>query len=95
MKAGIAGEYHKLDQNYEKLIKAFEEVNLTGTYEKFILEYLKFVNPRVSNRKDALLLAAFYERMIEYNNRVYKNTTLPADYRSLLNEIQGRIPGLQ
>jgi hypothetical protein len=95
MKAGIAAEYHKLDNNYEALIRAFEEVNLTGTYEKFILEYLHYVNPRVTNLKDAKLLEAFYKRMIIYNNLHFKNTTLPGEYKSLLKEIQDRMINLQ
>jgi len=95
MKAGVAAEYHKLDNNLEKLIKAFEEVNLTGTYEKFILEYLHYVNPRVNSLKDAKLLEGFYQRMISYNEVKYKNTTLPGDYRALLKEIREKIPRLQ
>jgi len=94
MKAGVAAEYHKLDHNYEKLIKAFEEVNRTHTYEKFVLEYSRYVNKIVNNRKDAQLLAAFYSRMIDYYNETWKNTTLPADYTALLKEIQDRIPSL-
>jgi len=94
MKAGIAGEYHKLDNDYAKLIRAFEEVNLTGTYEKFILEYLKFINPRVTNRNDAVLLEAFYKRMIAYNELHFKNTTLPGEYKSLLKEIEERMKTL-
>ena len=95
MKAGIAAEYHKIDGNYETLIKAFEEVNLTGTYEKFILDYLHYVNPRVNKLKDAKLLEAFYQRMIKYYDQHFKNTTLPSEYRSLLKEIQGRMVNLQ
>ena len=91
MKAGIAAEYHKLDNNYEALIKAFEEVNLTGTYEKFILEYLQYVNKKVNNRKDAGLLVAFYNRMIEFNELKFKNTTLPGEYRALLKELLERM----
>jgi hypothetical protein len=95
MKAGVAAEYHKLDNNLEKLIKAFEEVNLTGTYEKFVLEYLHYINPRVNNLKDAKLLEGFYQRMVSYNEVKYKNTNLPGEYRSLLKEIQEKIPRLQ
>src|SRR4030095_3804308 len=95
MKAGMAAEYHKLDNNYEKLILAFEEVNRTRTYEKFVLEYLKYVNKMVFNLKDAKLLEAFYMRMIDYYNQVYKNTTLPSDYRALLNEIRNKMPSLR
>jgi hypothetical protein len=94
MKAGIAAEYHKLDNDYAKLIKAFEEVNRTMTYEKFILEYLRYINKKVNNRKDAELLAAFYQRMIDFYNRVWKNTTLPSDYTQLLNEIRERMTGM-
>jgi protein O-mannosyl-transferase len=94
MKAGMAAEYHKLDHDYPKLIKAFEEVNRTHTYEKFVLEYLRYVNKTVNTQKDAKLLAAFYVRMIDYYNQTWKNTTLPADYGALLKEIQDRIPSL-
>lgn len=95
MKAGMAAEYHKLDHDYGKLIKAFEEVNRTRTYEKFVLEYLRYVNKTVNNLHDARLLAAFYARMIDYYNEVYKNTTLPSDYRALLKELQDRMPSMQ
>ncbi len=95
MWAGLAAEYHKLDNNYEELLRVFETVNLTGTYEKFILEYLKYINKRVNNRKDAELLAAFYSRMIDFNTRKFKNTTLPADYRALQKEINERMVQLQ
>ena len=94
MKAGMAAEYHKLDHDYPKLIKAFEEVNRTHIYEKFVLEYLRYLNKTVSSQKDAKLLAAFYTRMIDYYNQTWKNTTLPADYGALLKEIQNRIPSL-
>jgi len=95
MKAGVAAEYHKLDNKYEPLIKAFEEVNLTGTYEKFILDYLHYINKRVNNLKDAKLLEAFYKRMISYNEMTFKNTTLPGEYRSLLKEIEERMVNMQ
>ena len=95
MKAGMAAEYHKLDHNYAELIKAFEEVNRTKTYEKFVLVYLNYANKTVNNLNDAKLLAAFYVRMIDYYNEVYKNTTLPSDYRVLLKEIQDRMPSLK
>jgi hypothetical protein len=95
MKAGIAGEYHKLDNKLEPLIKSFEEVNLTGTYEKFIPEYLHYVNRRVNNLADVKLLQGFYQRMIPYYDATFKNTSLPGEYRSLLKEVQEKIPSLQ
>lgn len=94
MKAGAAGEYHKLDHNYEKVIKVFEEVNRTHTYEKFVLQYSHYMNKTVNNQKDAKLLAGFYSRMIDYSDENWKNTTLPSEYRALLKEIQDRIPSL-
>ena len=95
MKAGIAAEYYKLDKNLEKLIKAFEEVSLTGTYEKFILEFLRYINPRVRDLKEAKLLEGFYQRMITYNDIKYKNSNVPAEYRALLKEIQEKIRKLE
>ena len=94
MKAGVAGEYHKLDHNYEKVIKVFEEVNRTHTYEKFILQYSHYMNNTVNNQKDAKLLAGFYSRMIAYCDENWKGTTLSSEYRALLKEIQDRIPSL-
>lgn len=95
MWAGLAAEYHKLDHNYEKLIRVFETVNLTGTYEKFILEYLRYINKQVNNLKDAQLLSAFYSRMIAYYDIKFKNTTLPGDYRALKKEIEERMIQVQ
>ncbi|HEX6334018.1 MAG TPA: hypothetical protein VFZ78_07310 [Flavisolibacter sp.] len=91
MKAGVAAEYHKLNQDYEALIRAFEEVNYTGTYEKFILEYLHYINKRVANLDDARKLEVFYGKMIRYYDAAFKNTVLPGEYRSLLSELQERM----
>jgi len=77
------------------LIKSFEEVNLTGTYEKFIIDYLHYINKRVNNLADAKLLQGFYQRMIPYYDANFKNTSLPGEYRSLLKEVQEKIPSLQ
>ena len=95
MKAGLAGEYHKLDNNNDALLKSFEEVILAGTYEKFILEYLQYVNKRITSRKEAEKFVAFYGRMITYYDKNFKNTSLPSDYRALLKEIQERMLTMQ
>ena len=95
MWAGLAAEYHKLDHDYEKLIKVFETVNLTGTYEKFILEYLKYINKQAISLGNARLLSAFYSRMIAYYDIKFKNTTLPGDYRALKKEIGERMAQMQ
>ena len=95
MKAGVAGEYYNLDNKLEPLIRSFEEVNLTGVYEEFMIVHLHYINRRVNNLTDAKLLQGFYQRMIPYYDATYKNTTLPGEYRSLLKEVQEKIPGLQ
>jgi protein O-mannosyl-transferase len=94
MKAGIAAEYHKLDQNYAALIKVFEEVNRTGIYEKFLVDYLRYLNQVVGNRTDATMLDAFYGRMIAFYDSTKKNTNLPGDYRALQTEIRTRLTQL-
>jgi hypothetical protein len=95
MKAGVAGEYYNLDNKLEPLIRSFEEVNLTGVYEEFMIVHLHYINRRVNNLTDAKLLQGFYQRMIPYYDATYKNTTLPGEYKSLLKEVQEKIPGLQ
>jgi hypothetical protein len=94
-KAGLAVEYYKQDHDYGKLVKAFEDVNRTGTYEPLIVAYLNELNNSVSNVADARMLAAFYSRMIEFYKANYPTTTLPADYTSLLKGINVRISTLQ
>ena len=91
MKAGIAAEYHKLDNNYDSLLKVFEEVNRTGVEEKFILDYLHYINQIVNNRKDALKVQEFYRRMILLFDRANNKVKLREEYRTLLNEIDSRI----
>jgi hypothetical protein len=44
---------------------------------------------------DAKLLQGFYQRMIPYYDATFKNTNLPGEYRSLLKEVQEKIPSLQ
>jgi hypothetical protein len=95
MKAGLAAEYHKIDNNNDVLLKTFEEVILAGTYEKFILEYLQYENKRITSRKEAEKFVAFYGRMIVYYDKNFKNTTLPSDYRALLKEIRERMVNMQ
>ncbi len=62
MLAGIASEYHKLDNDYDALLNRFYQVNRNG-YEPFVETYLKYLNPRV-DPANAPKLAAFYEKNI-------------------------------
>ena len=95
MRSAIAAEYHKLNNNYDDLIRVFEQINLSGVYEKFILEYLKYINKRVGDLKNASLLEAFYKRMVAYYDMTSKNTTLPGEYKGLLQELQERMKTMQ
>jgi hypothetical protein len=92
---GVAVEYNRLDHDYVKLIKTFEEVNRTGTYEPLVLGYLGQVNAEVTDVKDARLLSAFYSRMVEYYKANFPTTTQPSDYQALLKEINDRLPKLE
>jgi hypothetical protein len=62
MLAGIASEYHKLDNDYDALLERFYQVNRNG-YEPFVETYLKYLNPRV-DAANAPKLAAFYQKNI-------------------------------
>jgi hypothetical protein len=62
MLAGIASEYHKLDNDYDLLLERFYQVNRNG-YEPFVETYLKYLNPRV-DAANAPKLAAFYQKNI-------------------------------
>ena len=95
MRAAVASEYHKLDGNIEALIKFFDEVNRSGTYDAYVLEYLKYVNTKVKTKADAEKLAAFYTSMIAFYKQNFATTTLPSEYTKLLGDVQARMVNLQ
>ena len=95
MRAAVASEYHKLEGNIEPLIKVFDEVNRSGTYDAYMVEYLKYVNTKVKTKADAEKLAAFYTSMIAFYKQNYSTTSLPAEYTNLLADIQARMVNLQ
>ena len=95
MRAAVASEYHKLDGNIEPLIKVFDEVNRSGTYDAYIVEYLKYVNTKVKSKSDAEKLAAFYTSMIAFYKQNFATTTLPSEYTKLLEDIQVRTVNMQ
>ncbi len=95
MWAGVAGEYHKIDNNYDNLLKEFERINRAGVYEPFTIQYLTYVNNRVGTKADAEKLQAFYRSMLTFFKQNYSATVLPVEYQKLLDEIQGRMPGLR
>jgi protein O-mannosyl-transferase len=95
MRAAVASEYHKLDGNIEALIKVFDEVNRSGTYDAYVVEYLKYITSKVKSKADAENLAAFYTSMIVFYKQNYSTTSLPAEYTNLLADIQVRMVNLQ
>ena len=92
MRAAIAAEYHKMDGNYDALLKVFEEVNRIGTYQKFVIDYLDVLNARVQTRADAEKLLPFYQSMLEYYKKYHANTSMPIKYQQYLSVIRDKIP---
>jgi protein O-mannosyl-transferase len=88
MLAGIASEYHKLDNNYEVLLERFYQVNRNG-YEPFVITYLKYLNPRV-DAANAPKLAAFYQK----NILLYRDTLRQAGQMRVYDSLrlQLRLP---
>ena len=94
MRAAVASEYHKLDGNIDPLIKVFDEVNRSGTYDAYVVEYLKYVTTKVKTKADVEKLAAFYTSMIAFYKQNYSTTSLPTEYTNLLADIQARMINL-
>ncbi len=95
MRAAVASEYHKLDGNVEPLIKVFDEVNRSGTYDAYVVDYLKYAHTKVKTKADAEKLAAFYTSMIAFYKQNFATTSLPSEYTNLLADIQARMGNLQ
>ena len=87
MRAGVAAEYHKINNNYDSLIRVYESINLSGVNEPFVVTYLDYVNKNVRSKGDAEKLLAFYRRMKAYypvnhplhsQYRVFEETISPS-----------------
>jgi protein O-mannosyl-transferase len=91
MRAGVAGEYHKLNRNYDELISVFEEINRSGVTEPFVVNYLKYANAIVQIRGDAEKLFAFYGRMIDFYKNYYPGSPLIQEYTNLQFEISQKL----
>ena len=92
MRSGVAAEYFKLDGKIEPLIKVFDEANTSGTYDKFVPDFLKYVNglPSISP-SDAERLSTFYAKMNAFYKANYPNSSISSEYEKLLLEIKARI----
>jgi protein O-mannosyl-transferase len=87
MRAAVAGEYHKLNRDYDKLLKVFAEINRTGVIEPFVINYLKYANAIVASATDAAKLSAFYKSMIEFYRNNYPGSSLAQEYEKLDGEL--------
>ena len=94
MWAGVAGEYHKIDNNLDNLLKEFERINRAGMYEPFTIQYLTYVNNRITTKADGEKLQVFYTSMLSFFKQNYGGTAYPVDYQKLLEGIQGRMATL-
>jgi protein O-mannosyl-transferase len=90
MRAGVAGEYHKIRNDYGELIRVFEGINESGVIEPFVVNYLNYVNGLVGSHAEAEKLAAFYERMVQLYSSRYPNGTQAEAYRSLKRGLEAR-----
>ncbi len=93
MRAGVASEYHKLDKNLDNLLRVFNEVNRSNTYDKFILDYLTFTHQSLSERSDLEKIAQFYRDMIVFykNNPKTAQSAMASLYEKMLGEVMARL----
>lgn len=94
MWAGVAGEYHKIDNNLDNLLKEFERINRAGVYEPFTIQYLSYINNKVGTKAEGEKLQAFYTAALAFFKENYGTTIIPGEYQKLLNGIQARLPSL-
>jgi protein O-mannosyl-transferase len=92
MRAAVAAEYHKRDKQIEPLLKVFDEVNRSGTYEKFVLDYLKYINNQPFSPADAKKLMDFYEEAKKFYKKNYPNSNLNLTYEALITQRKILIP---
>jgi protein O-mannosyl-transferase len=94
MMAGVAGEFHKIDNDLDVLLKDYDHLNRTGVYEPFIGQYLTYLNGKVSTKIEGEKLVAFYSSMIAFFKQNNPSSVLPNEYQKLLDGIQGRMGSL-
>ena len=95
MRAMVAIEIHKLDNNYNALLKILGEVNMSGTYEASILPYLKTLNEQLKYKDDANKLLSFYSAMSEYFSKNYPKSIMPSEYAQMEAEIKDKMATLK
>ena len=91
MRVYVAAEYHKMDGDYAALLKIFEESNLTGVYQPFVIDYLDSLMEQVENHSDAEKLQFYFQKMLEFYKKNYPNTSMPYKYQQYLSDIESKI----
>ena len=98
MWAGVCGEYHKIDGNYDTLLTEFDRVNRNyelGSYEPFVVQYLQYLNVKVNNKADATKLLDFYDKTIVYYQGIPNMGAVVKLYQDMKTGIEGKLPLLR
>lgn len=96
MWVGIAAERHKIDNNLDSLLAAFERINHSKVYEPFILEYLKYLNERAATTQpDAEKLARFYAAEQAFFKENMPTSIMPQAYQKLIDGVNARLTTLK
>jgi protein O-mannosyl-transferase len=91
MWSGIAAEKHKIDGNLDNLLRDYERVNHSLIYEPFILQYLTYVNGRMTTRNEADKLMAFYTHEQAFFKEKLPNSIMPSEYQKLIDDLGKRM----
>jgi protein O-mannosyl-transferase len=96
MWVGIAAERHKIDNNLDTLLAAFERINHSKVYEPFILQYLKYLNDRAATtRPEAEKLARFYTAEQAFFKENMPTSIMPQEYQKLIDGVNARLAMLK
>lgn len=96
MWVGIAAERHKIDDNLDTLLYAFERTNHSKVYEPFILQYLKYLNERVATTRPAAeKLARFYTTEQAFFKENMPTSIMPQEYQKLIDGVNARLSTLK
>jgi protein O-mannosyl-transferase len=95
MRGAVAAEYHKLDNDYDALLKVFEEAGRSGVYQQFIFDYLDFITPRVDTKVNGEKLLSYLEKMLVYYQQNFGQSNVPNMYQNYIAIVRAQLPILQ
>lgn len=93
MWSGMSAEYHKLDNNLDNLLAAFDRCNRGGLYETFVLEYLEYLINTAKTKEDLLKLADFCQKMTIFYKNDSRYAQLPTTYQNFADNATKRLQG--